>query len=1030
MTTTDNPVAENGEGPGVKAQPNATNSTDSHTTPEAFPEPVESATSVPALIALLKTASGEGLEPNLRRQVRWLGIHGGDWIEIQSIAPKVWDPDHDDEHPCCRYAHTKSISRVVELARSAHELFQFQGLYLVVNRFDPATTARDKTEDWRRYQYSPDPSDPKRKVSNATKDDHILSRRVVALDFDAARPDSSQPATKEERDAAIRRAIEAMEVLSGIVAWDNLALVMSGNGAQVWIRLADLPSTTALTARVKDFLLCCSAIWSDAAVHVDTSVHDPKRILPLAGTQKRKGVSDPETGRVWRNVLFVACALDPVGLDGAGFDALCRAAAGRADPEKVRALQQQIAQRHTSRSVRHDRDERDDPDNPWTAARNVLMADVMRAFGADPEKPVCPGCGHEGGVRDTSTKIVGNVLKCLHETCGQSVWTTIDWVAMTTAGVDCRGDRDLDAAKRAVDCIAERFTTPKLGEKRKTILAEAELEDGFGTGIVVDTFDPDQDDEAGIGTSTADTRYGGLGNTGHPRTDLGNAERLVDNHGADLRFVPSWGKWLVWDGTRWSVDVLMQVMLRSQRTVRSIYGEAALLPNRQARTAMAAWAVASESKNRISAMVSLAEPMLALAEDMLDREPWLLACRNGVVDLRTGIIRPHARNDYSTKAILVDYDPDAACTTWDSFLARVQPDPEMRAYLARRVGYGCTGVIREHTLTIDWGTGSNGKTTFAEAVEAVLGDYAVVIPSQMLMAKKSDSHPTELTLLHGARYASCCETDQGRALSVALVKQLTGGDRITARRMREDFWTFLPTHKLNLATNHRPRIKETGNSIWRRVHLVPWTVTIPDAEQDHMLLDKLKAESAGILAWIVRGCLEWQRVGLRPPAAVVAATKDYRDAEDTVGQFLAECIEREEGARTERSTLRASFDAWCEERGDDRTLSARNFTEQLRERGIQDAKPWKAAGKTCRGWADVRLVNRASPKVPSGAEMADLQVALDAAAASGLQVAAVSPRSGSTPEMTSHETSYENRCNHPQPATEWDDYGPNALDYV
>lgn len=282
----------------------------------------------------------------------------------------------------------------------------------------------------------------------------------------------------------------------------------------------------------------------------------------------------------------------------------------------------------------------------------------------------------------------------------------------------------------------------------------------------------------------------------------------------------------------------------------------------------------SESVDRVKAIIAMAAPMLPMEVSEFDRDPWLLNVANGTVDLRTGELRPHDRNDYIMKLAPVVYDPTASAPTWDASMATWQPDDAVRGFLQRLMGYGLTGVVRDHVFPIHYGTGRNGKGTFLHAIRRTMGDYATMVPTSMLEEKRHDAHPAEKVTLLGRRYALATETKQQCVLDVAWVKLATGGDAISARGMRENFFDFEPSHHLHLMTNHRPVIKETKDAIWDRVVLIPWQANfIKGANLDTALDVKLKAEASGILRWLVEGCLNWQRNGLQAPAVVQVATR-------------------------------------------------------------------------------------------------------------------------------------------------------------
>jgi P4 family phage/plasmid primase-like protien len=445
--------------------------------------------------------------------------------------------------------------------------------------------------------------------------------------------------------------------------------------------------------------------------------------------------------------------------------------------------------------------------------------------------------------------------------------------------------------------------------------------------------------------------------------DLGNASRLVARHGADLRYCYPWQKWIVWDGRRWRPDDTGEVERRAKETARSISGEAAAIVGTDAaaelrRKELGAWARRVGARERLSAMVALAESEegMAVLPPELDADPWQLNCLNGTLDLRTGELLPHRREDLLTKLVPVAYDPGATCPTWKAFLDVIlRGDADVIGFLQRFVGYALTGTIREHVLVVCYGTGSNGKSTFLETVSEMLGDYAWQAPPDLLLVRSLEAHPTDLAGLHGARFATCLETASGRRLDEARMKMLTGGDRVTARRMREDFWTFRPTHKLALGTNHKPAVATTDHGTWRRQRVVPFTVQIPNEHQDTHLPEKLRAELPGILRWALEGCLAWQRDGLGEARAIRQATDAWRDEGDALGTFLTACCEHVPRATVPAGELYAKYMAWCRTSGEE-PLRKVAFGQRLTERGFETRK---GAGGV-RLWRGLELLEQKS----------------------------------------------------------------------
>jgi putative DNA primase/helicase len=444
---------------------------------------------------------------------------------------------------------------------------------------------------------------------------------------------------------------------------------------------------------------------------------------------------------------------------------------------------------------------------------------------------------------------------------------------------------------------------------------------------------------------------GANASSGFNLTDLGNAERFVANHGEDVRYCYPWGKWLVWTGARWERDDAGKVHRLAKETVRGIYKEAAAAQDEDRRKALAKHATRSEAEAKIRAMLELVKSEVPISPDDLDADPWLLNAPNGTVDLRTGKLRPHKREDLITKMTGAEYVLDADAPTWTAFLERVLPSKELRAFVQRGSGYSATGDTSEQCLFINHGSGANGKSTFQEALGETLGDYATRTPTEMLLTKRSGSVPNDVARLKGARFVSASETEEGRRFAESLIKDLTGQDTISARFMRAEWFDFKPTHKLWLSTNHKPEIRGTDNAIWRRIRLVRWTVTIPPAEQDRKLPETLHAELPGILAWIVQGCLEWQREGLRPPDDVKRATGEYRAEMDVLAGFIAECCEVDHNLWDYAKDLYASYKRWCADAGE-QPESQRKFGGQLTERGFSRDR---GGSRGAHLWRGIRL---------------------------------------------------------------------------
>ena len=281
---------------------------------------------------------------------------------------------------------------------------------------------------------------------------------------------------------------------------------------------------------------------------------------------------------------------------------------------------------------------------------------------------------------------------------------------------------------------------------------------------------------------------------------------------------------------------------------------------------------------------------IAATADQWDRDTGILNTPGGVVELLTGELRQGSPSDHCTKATAVA--PGGDCPLWHKFLDRVTAgDKDLQAYLQKIVGYALTGSTREHALFFLYGTGANGKGVFLNTITAILGDYARVAPVDTFTVSTSERHPTDLAMLRGARLVAAQETEEGRFWAEAKIKALTGGDPISARFMRQDFFTFTPQFKLLVAGNHKPRLKNIDEAIRRRLHLIPFAVTIPPEERDDELPEKLRAEWGGILQWAIDGCLLWQADGLTPPAVVQDATREYFGDQDALANWIEEDCE-------------------------------------------------------------------------------------------------------------------------------------------
>ena len=424
-----------------------------------------------------------------------------------------------------------------------------------------------------------------------------------------------------------------------------------------------------------------------------------------------------------------------------------------------------------------------------------------------------------------------------------------------------------------------------------------------------------------------------------PHSDLGNAKRFIAAHGAELRYSYDWGKWLVWDGQRWSIDERGQVTQLAKDTLQDLLSKAVIAVDAESRS-LANHLLKSESAGHISAMVNLAntEPGIPVSLQDLDRDAWLLTVLNGTLDLRTGQLKTPDRKDLITKLASVRYDANATCPEWEKFLWCVLAGRnDLIRFVQQAIGYSLTGSTREQVLFLLYGTGANGKSTLLNTVGALLGDYAKQTGAETLLVKRGDGVPNDIARLQGARFVSAVEAEEGKALAEALVKRLTGGDKLTARFLYREHFEFEPTFKLWLGVNHKPKIRGTDNAIWRRLRVIPFTVTIPSEQRDKNLGEKLRTELPGILNWALQGCRDWQQHGLVVPKEVAGATETYREEMDVLETFLVDCTVEAPGSRVSLRALYDAYTCWCGDSGEYQ-INKRDFTTRLKERGREQER--------------------------------------------------------------------------------------------
>ena len=439
---------------------------------------------------------------------------------------------------------------------------------------------------------------------------------------------------------------------------------------------------------------------------------------------------------------------------------------------------------------------------------------------------------------------------------------------------------------------------------------------------------------------------------GYAPTEDGIALAFRDRYQDRLRYCHHAGAWHIWDDTRWARNETKLAFSWAREVARAINTEDS------ATLAKASTAAGVER-------FAIADPAFAVTSATWDSDPLLLGTPGGTLDLRTGQLRPAGPGEFITRQATVPPESSGNHPLWSRFLNEAtQYDKDLQRFLQQVCGYALTGDIREHALFFVYGPGGNGKSVFLNVLTGILGDYAAVASMETLTASKHDRHPTDLAMLKGARLVTASETEEGRAWAESRIKQMTGGDPITARFMRQDFFTYQPQFKLVVVGNHKPALRNVDEAARRRFNIVPFTHKPP--KPDLQLEAKLRAEWPAILGWMVKGCLDWQQKGLVRPAVVKAATAEYFEQQDTFSQWLDDCCSKHPNVQDTASELFGSWKRYAEAAGIV-PGSQKTFAERMENQGFTRDRP-TIGGKQVRAWKGVQL--RAEERAYRGAEEA------------------------------------------------------------
>lgn len=426
-----------------------------------------------------------------------------------------------------------------------------------------------------------------------------------------------------------------------------------------------------------------------------------------------------------------------------------------------------------------------------------------------------------------------------------------------------------------------------------------------------------------------------------PFTDVWNANLFFEKYGDSIKYCDALGGWFIWDATRWKRDDTFQILRLAKNTVKQMYQMSKVASDKF----LFKHAVKSEGETRLKSMISLvrSEGTIATTNEQFDSDIFLLNCKNGTLNLQTGELKVHSKDDYITRRVEFDYNKNADCLEWRHFLMTIfQGDIQLIDFMQRAVGYSLSGSIKEQCIFILYGVGMNGKSTFLKHIFRILGDYAINTPATTLMEKYNDSIPNDVARLKGTRFVTAVESGRSRALAEAQIKQLTGDDPISARFLHREYFDFFPTFKIFFATNHKPNISGTDKGIWRRILTIPFKKIISPKEHDPKLDEKLSHEYEGILNWAVEGFQLWQAQGMGRPDKVVVATNEYQEESDLIGNYIEErCISGKD-FKVQASLILKDIQQWAKDNGL-RCVKRNEFIDYMQKCGF--TKDMLSAGK-------------------------------------------------------------------------------------
>jgi putative DNA primase/helicase len=772
-------------------------------------------------------------------------------------------------------------------AKLAQELEELSGevgaVYYTLNPVNPALLARANNRI-------------KTRAEHLTNDaaDNIVGRKWLLIDCDPVRP-ANISSTDEEKGTAKQLASEVRNHLRSL-GWPEPVACDSGNGYHLLYKIG-LPNDSANRSLLESVLKALAARFDTSAVKIDQKVFNASRITKAYGTKACKGDSIPERPhRISR--MFAP----PERIETVAKELLLALAAEAPKPEKKKSPQPSTANGTSCRTR-----------GCWTPelVEEVLdKADLNRGAAMD----------YNGSAKWQHD--------CLSNTDHKKpdAFTILDEDGYAHHHCSHNSCSELtDADRRALWEERTGETYPWPGRRK------FHTEDSGVSGADTSPESPIRmkSDTLPQDVSTCDThgeqiRY----------SDAGNALRLAKTCGEDIVYCVQADEYYIWDGTRWVRDLNSVNMLRMAKAVtEDMFEEAKLLGDEEARS-LRSHALKSQSASRLAAMVTLGKLHVRnVNRGDFDRDPWLFNCANGTIDLRAGKLRPHDRNDLMSKKAPVIYDAVADCPLWKKCLSDwMLGDAEKAAYLQRQAGYAMTGCTNEEVMPILWGAGRNGKTKFYVTIYNVLGDgeYAKAANFDSFVVKKGDEGmPNDIAGWCGMRMIVAAEGEHSKRLAEAKLKLCIGRDPVVGEFKYQEEFTYIPTYKVWLVTNPKPRIVGTTEAIWDKIHFVAWKRYYRPEERDTRLQEKLDAEGSGVLNWMIEGCLQWQKIGLDLPASMRDDTQAYRHEQDVVGRFIdEESVVGEEFTSPKHLTY-LCFKEWAEEAGEHYTMTQMEFNEKM-----------------------------------------------------------------------------------------------------